>query len=389
MEGLSLDTQESAFDVALVGTQNSHTWSETISEIGDSDLATPFLFDLDESNNKNATQTDSVISNFSDNSQPILPTDFRFNDINENQKFLREDSANSFVSNLGSPLLEALENDLLSFGDDMAESVTSSFSTQEPIPQSHSLPATNNAIVTEPLANNSDDSRLPPLSDFKFIIPTSTAKLKPIIKDTPKPVIQRMKKEGLTDVALRTILKETELHEKWEDAMNAQLAQYGNIAKVCKEVNSEAVLFWLLDSWIEGNLIFAWCTLMDEEEIDNWISTKEDEDEEEGSSGQFSSLMRIEDDCTSNKYGMSTIKSCPDDGLLTVMNDELSEPEEKFLFAFSLAYIKSRKYAKKFIEEERVVAVWPDDWSEIQITLPKIGHCIANLTSKFKADSIY
>lgn len=52
------------------------------------------------------------------------------------------------------------------------------------------------------------------------------------------------------------------------------VAQYGNIAKVCKEVNSEAVLFWLLDSWIEGNIIFAWCTLMDEEDIDNWISAE-------------------------------------------------------------------------------------------------------------------
>lgn len=167
------------------------------------------------------------------------------------------------------------------------------------------------------------------------------------------------------------------------------VAQYGNIAKVCKEMNSEADLFWILDSWIEGNVIFAWCTLMDEEEIDNWIATKEGEDEEEENTGQFNSLIRIEDDYTSNKYGMAAIKSCPDDELLTSMNDELSDPEEKFLFAFSLAYIKSRKYAKKFIEQERVVAVWPDDWSEIQITLPKIGHCIANLTSRFKADSIY
>jgi hypothetical protein len=249
VEGLSLDTQESAFDVALVGTQNSHTWSETISEIGDSDLATPFLFDLDESNNKNATQTDSVISNFSDNSQPMLPTDFRFNDISENQKFLREGSANSFVSNLGSPLLEALENDLLSFGDDMAESVTSSFSTQEPIPQSHFLPATNNAVVTEPLANNSDDSRLPLLSDFKFIIPTSTAKLKPIIKDTPKPVIQRMKKEGLTDVALRTILKETELHEKWEDTMNAQCKYYLQNNKTKQKMNQNAYSIYSGTIW--------------------------------------------------------------------------------------------------------------------------------------------
>lgn len=226
MEGLPLNTQESAFDVAFVDTQNSHAWSEAISEIGDSDLATPFLFDLDESNNKNATQTDSVISNFSDNSQPILPTDFRFDDINENQKFLRENSVNSFVSNLGSPLLDSFENDMLPFGDDMAESVTSSFSTQEAIPQSHLLPLTNDVLDTKPLANNSNDSKLPPLSDFKFIIPTSTAKLKPIIKDTPRPVAQHMKKKGLTDVALRTILKETELHEKWEDAMNAQCKYY-------------------------------------------------------------------------------------------------------------------------------------------------------------------
>lgn len=226
MEGLPSNTQESAFDVALVGTQNSHAWSEAISEIGDSDLATPFLFDLDESNNKSATQTDSIISNFSDNSQPLLPTDLQFNNVNEDQKFLREGSVNSFVSNLGSPLLEAFENDMLPFGDDMAESVTSSFSTQEAIPQPHPLPPTNDVLVTKGLANGSDDSKLPPLSDFKFIIPTSTAKLKPTVKDTPKPVAQHMKKEGLTDIALRVILKETELHEKWEDAMNAQCKYY-------------------------------------------------------------------------------------------------------------------------------------------------------------------
>lgn len=163
------------------------------------------------------------------------------------------------------------------------------------------------------------------------------------------------------------------------------VAKYGNIAQVCKEEDADAALFRILDSWIEGNVIFAWCTCMDEDEIDEWIAAKKADEEKEDITDPSMALIP-DDTAITAAANNNAIKSYPDQELLINMD---VVPEEKFLFAFSLAYIKSRKYAKKFIEEERVVAVWPDDWSELQITLPIAGHCTARLTSKFKADSIY
>jgi predicted flavoprotein YhiN len=122
---------------------------------------------------------------------------------------------------------------------------------------------------------------------------------------------------------------------------------------------------------------------MDDDDIEEWVSVKKADEKKEETMNVSIALIPDDDDATTNA---DAIKSYPDQDLLNNM-DKI--PEEKFLFAFSLAYIKSRKYARKFIEQERVVAVWPDDWSELQITLPIVGHCVANLTSKFKADSIY
>ncbi|KAK4521854.1 uncharacterized protein ATC70_004392 [Mucor velutinosus] len=382
-EALSLSTQESSFELHS-DTQNSHAWSEAISEIGDFDMA-PFTFDLDHiSSNKNATQTDSVISNFSDNSQLAFPPEFiDFNDI---QTLTRAHSVHSFISNVESPIMS--QETIVHFeDDDIAESIKSTFSTQEAPPsltENHIELAPAPAPASTNKHNDSNDAHLPPISDFKFVIPTSTENLNSVVKQAPKPVTRRIKSEGITAVALRTILQETEAHEKWENAMNAQLATYGNIAQMCKEKDSNAALFWILDSWIEGNVLFAWCTCMDEDDIDEWVSAKKADEEKEETTDP--SMDSTPNDATTTAANNDAIKSYPDQELLNSM-DEM--PEEKCLFAFSLAYIKSRKYAKKFIEEERVVAVWPDDWSELQITLPIVGHCIAKLTSKFKADSIY
>ncbi|GAN09912.1 hypothetical protein MAM1_0302d09445 [Mucor ambiguus] len=366
----ALSSQESSFELHP-DTQNSHAWSEAISEIGDFDMA-PFAFDLDPiSTSKNATQTDSVLSNFSDNSQLAFSPDFI--DFNDTQMLTRPHSIHSFISTVESPVMS--QETIVHFEDDDAtESIKSTFSTQEALPQ---LALTDDH-------NDSNDARLPPISDFKFVIPTSTANLDSAVKQAPKPVTQHLKSEGITAVAFRTILQETEMHEKWEDAMSAQLAEYGNIAQVCKENDANAALFWILDSWVEGNVIFAWCTCMDDDDIEEWVSVKKADEKKEETMN--SSIALIPDDDATATTNTDTIKSYPDQDLLNNM-DKI--PEEKFLFAFSLAYIKSRKYAKKFIEQERVVAVWPDDWSELQITLPIIGHCVANLTSKFKADSIY
>ncbi|CEP17490.1 hypothetical protein [Parasitella parasitica] len=389
VEKLSVNTQESTFDLAL-GTQNSHAWSEVISEVGDSDLAAPFFFDLDDSINRNATQTDSIVSNFSDSSQLIFPVeDLVFNEDSQNQKFNMEDSVNSLVSNLVSPILETFDNNMLRFNDDDAvDSVASCFSTQEPLPPPSSPSMRDISFTDKTPAEKNNDSNLPLVSEFKFVIPTSTSKAHPIITEVSNSVAKRMKKNGLTDIALQTILKETELHEKWECGINAELAKKGSLAKVCKEIDREAILFWINDSWLEGNLIFAWCTLMDEEEIKRWISMKqnkeiEEETEEEVLTDRFLDLIEYSEQSDANIN--SIIKNHPDEALLNI--NGVSKHE--FLFAFSLAYIKSRKYAKKFIEQERVVAVWPDSWSELQLVLPRIGHCIANVTSKFKADSIY
>ncbi|KAL9543754.1 hypothetical protein PS6_009121 [Mucor atramentarius] len=373
-EDVLLSTQESSFEL-LPSTQNSNAWSEAISEIGDFDMA-PFTFDLDHTtSNNNATQTDSVVSNFSDISQPTFPPEST--DFNDIQTSTRPPSVHSFVSNLESPIMS--QDLVLPFeeDDDAAESIKSNFSTQEAFPPF----AENDVELTPPPSStdNINDTHLPPISDFQFVIPTPT-----VIKQAPKPVTQLLKPAGITSVALKVILQETEMHEKWENAMNAQLAKHGNIAKMCTAEDSEAALFWILDSWIEGNVIFAWCTYMDEDDIDQWISAKEeDEKKEEAIDPSMALIPNTDTITTTDNYA---IKSYPDQKLLNNMN---GMPGEKYLFAFSLAYIKSRKYAKKFIEEERVVAVWPEEWSELQIMLPIVGHCIAILTSKFKADSIY
>ncbi|KAL0140295.1 hypothetical protein V8B55DRAFT_1505949 [Mucor lusitanicus] len=388
VEALSFSTQESSFELHP-DTQNSHAWSEAISEIGDFDMA-PFTFDLDHvSGSRNATQTDSVVSNFSDNTQLAFPPGFiEFNDI---QTSTRPHSVHSFISNVESPIMS--QETIAHFeDDDAAESITSTFSTQE-APLLPALDDSDRQQLAPPVPtdndNGSSDTHLPPISDFKFVIPTSTAKMDTVVKQAPKPVTKRIKSEGITAVALKAILQETEMHETWENAMNAQLAKHGNIAQVCKEEDVDAALFWILDSWIEGNVIFAWCTCMDEEGVDKWLSAKKaDEEKREATDSTlaFTPDDGDDDETATTIANHDAIKSYPDQDLLNNMD---AVPEEKFLFAFSLAYIKSRKYARKFIEEERVVAVWPDDWSELQITLPMVGHCTAKLTSKFKADSIY
>lgn len=215
-EDVLLSTQESSFEL-LPNTQNSHTWSEAISEIGDFDMA-PFTFDLDQTaNNNNATQTDSVVSNFSDISQPIFPPEFT--DFNDIQTSTRPPSVHSFVSNLESPIIS--QDLVLPFeeDDDAAESIKSSFSTQEAFPPF----AENDVELTPPPSStdNINDTHLPPISDFQFVIPTPT-----VIKQASKPVTQRIKPEGITSVALKAILQETEMHEKWENAMNAQCNVY-------------------------------------------------------------------------------------------------------------------------------------------------------------------
>lgn len=215
-EDVLLSTQESSFEL-LPSTQNSHTWSEAISEIGDFDMA-PFTFDLDQTTgNNNATQTDSVVSNFSDISQLIFPPEFT--DFNDIQTSTRPPSVHSFVSNLESPIMS--QDLVMPFEEDgdAAESIKSSFSTQEAFPPF----AENDVELTPPPSStdNINDTHLPPISDFQFVIPTPT-----VIKQAPKPVTQRIKPEGITSVALKAILQETEMHEKWENAINAQCSVY-------------------------------------------------------------------------------------------------------------------------------------------------------------------
>lgn len=143
------------------------------------------------------------------------------------------------------------------------------------------------------------------------------------------------------------------------------MAKYGSIVKVCQK-QPEVYLFRMINTWAEGNLVFSWCVLLKDEEIQYLLSNDTEE-------------PNTQTDSIQDFYSQK-IPTLPD--------YIPQEDDEKMLFAFSFCFTSTRVSLQNFIENEQVVGIWPD-WSEVNMELDGHGPCEVNLARRFKANSIY
>lgn len=148
--------------------------------------------------------------------------------------------------------------------------------------------------------------------------------------------------------------------------MSGIVAKYGSIVKVCLK-QPEVYLFRMIKTWAEGGLVFSWCVLLKDEEIQFLLSNDE------------GSVPNTQSDSIKD-FQSQRIPSLPD--------YIPQEDDEKILFAFSFCFTNSRVSLQNFIEHEQVVGIWPD-WSEVSLELDNYGPCEVNLARRFKANSIY
>ncbi|KAG1143628.1 hypothetical protein G6F37_008432 [Rhizopus arrhizus] len=80
------------------------------------------------------------------------------------------------------------------------------------------------------------------------------------------------KKGGIAEKALSTLVRQRDEFNAWERGVNASMAKYGSIIKVCSQ-SPGSRLFRLMDPWIERGLVFAWCVPLKESEIQQVIGT--------------------------------------------------------------------------------------------------------------------
>jgi hypothetical protein len=193
------------------------TWSQTLSDIEDSQISTPFLFDtIEMSENKNVEKAESVISDFTD-------------DDNQSIKVPMHSKPPSFDQITS---IEGIED------NDDAESVISDFSNDDPI----SAPVVYRSnSPPPPLLRLEEKPQTAPVP-VEFYIPTSKI---------PKPTLPRfrqlrassdkfvqLKRKGLADTALQTILTERRSFDTWEYEINGHSKC---IYKPCKKVKQSHI----------------------------------------------------------------------------------------------------------------------------------------------------
>ncbi|CAO3700006.1 unnamed protein product [Rhizopus stolonifer] len=155
------------------------------------------------------------------------------------------------------------------------------------------------------------------------------------------------KKGGVAERALAVEIKQKEDFIIWENGVNAMMAKYGSIIKVCNK-SPESQAFRLIDPWVERGLVFSWCVSLKESEIVQVV----------GPMTPGNSQISWNEDTQDIIEDFSQPKPLPP--------YEPEENEERFLIAFSFAYIATTVSKDMFVKNERCVGVWPP-WTESEI----------------------
>jgi hypothetical protein len=189
--------QDASFD-RLENSQDI-TWSPVHSDVEDSQISMPFLFDtVDIHKTKPIERAESVISDFSD-------------DDNQNTKL----SASSEPYFFSQPL--CIEDT----GDkDEVQSIISDFSNDDPLP----VPTVNRQNTTLPPFHNKEKPQTAPVP-VEFLIPGSKIPKPPLprfrhLQASSDSKFVQLKNKGLADTALQMILNEKKLFDAWEYEIN-------------------------------------------------------------------------------------------------------------------------------------------------------------------------
>lgn len=142
------------------------------------------------------------------------------------------------------------------------------------------------------------------------------------------------------------------------------MTQYGSLIEMYCQNDTDIFLFRMLETWSEGGLIFSWCVLLKEEEVELLRSRTALVDE-------------------NSQDAITEFTSQP---ALRLPDYQHDSQEEKFLFAFSSVYLNITM--ERFITEEQVMGIW-STWTEIQVDLKDYGPCTVNLATRFKPNSVY
>lgn len=150
------------------------------------------------------------------------------------------------------------------------------------------------------------------------------------------------------------------------------VAKYGSMAKICQKEHV-CPLYRMTDTWLEGGLVFSWCITLDQDDI-VILDT---------------SQKNTQTDSINDRASQSTTWSFATPNYI-LPEYEPSQDEKRSLIAFSFAYMHnvSKVLISKFVNEEKVVGIWPG-WTEYDATLADYGTVKVRLVTKFKADSIY
>ncbi|KAI9283358.1 hypothetical protein BY458DRAFT_448840 [Sporodiniella umbellata] len=175
------------------------------------------------------------------------------------------------------------------------------------------------------------------------------------------------KKGGIAEKAIALEIRQKKAFDTWEHDVNALMAKYGSIVKVCsKSPGSQA--FRLIESWVERGLVFSWCVPLKESEI-----------------LQITSISAQNSFASWSENTQDTIEDFSQSQPLPPYQPE--DNDQRFLMVFSFAYVSTKISREVFVQKESCVGIWPP-WSESELDISGQRHKVYLIT-RFKSDVIY
>ncbi|KAI8884958.1 hypothetical protein K501DRAFT_332265 [Backusella circina FSU 941] len=167
-------------------------------------------------------------------------------------------------------------------------------------------------------------------------------------------------KNGMADTALKSILREQEEFDVWERHINREMASSRSIAHVCSK-SKDAHVCRMLETWVDRGLVFSYCVLLNDEEMEQVLVSN----------------SRTTDDDVIEEFSQPS----------SLPPYEYKEGDARVLLLFSFAYMNPTISKKRFIENEKLVGIWPP-LNHLKLDFGE-GEEDVLIVTRFKADSIY
>ncbi|KAI8381142.1 uncharacterized protein BYT42DRAFT_294283 [Radiomyces spectabilis] len=291
---------------------------------------------------------------------------------------LLSDSINSFTSEDGSRIIGSDFNS----GSHMEGSYLDGFDVWSPAGDPVQINESHPSFLEE--QHNAESNQLLPsthasgtkTSDLHFelassIVPSVYAQslslhVNPRPDQAPKSKPIPLQTNGLALDALKHITRSKQSYAAWESLVKANMAKYGNIAKVCDQFE-DATVFRIVKAWETFGVIFAWCVVAKERDKALLMAASRTPDLD------FSS----QDDIIEESFSQPVV----------LPPYEPSENEERHLFMLSTSCSSLSVSARQKLLSSQCIGIW-SPWTEVPVEMDGEYH-IAHVITRFMTDTIY